>query len=145
MHATILLGLALAVAAPAPKAAPKKEPTLVGKWLGETSVQGGQPQAPMDGEVVTFAADGSVAIQSGKAKEVVGTTYTSDAKKSPAEFELVMPGAPPGMKPCLGIYKIDGDTLTLCFNVEGERPTKFESPAGSKAMLVTLKRVKEEK
>ena len=99
----------------------------------------------MDGEVVTFAADGSVAIQSGKAKQVVGTTYTSDAKKSPAEFDLVMPGVPPGMKPGLGIYKIDGDTLTLCFTVEGERPTKFESPAGSKAMLVTLKRFKEEK
>jgi uncharacterized protein (TIGR03067 family) len=43
----------------------------------------------------------------------------------------------------VGIYEIDGDTMRVCFVPEGtERPTKFETKAGSKAAIITYQRVK---
>jgi hypothetical protein len=40
-----------------------------------------------------------------------------------------------------GIYQLDGDTWKICLKVSGkERPTKFETKAGSELVLATLKR-----
>lgn len=47
-----------------------------------------------------------------------------------------------------GVYKLDGDTLTVCYHVrdnrfaKGNRPTEFKSAEGSDAMLIVLKRSK---
>ena len=44
-------------------------------------------------------------------------------------------------KKLLGIYEIDGDTLTNCFAASGrERPTEFEAPEGSKRTLSVWKK-----
>lgn len=47
-----------------------------------------------------------------------------------------------------GIYKLDGNTLTVCYHVrdnqfaQGNRPTEFKSAEGSDAFLIVLKRAK---
>jgi uncharacterized protein (TIGR03067 family) len=134
-----MLGLVLTVGAPGEK--DKKDgPSIVGEWKGEKAVRGGQELPIPDGGItVTFTADGKVKIvQGGKEREEHGS-YKVDAKKSPAEIDLTPPKEE-GKH--IGIFKIDGDTLTICMSDKGgtERPTKFESPDGSAVMLLTLKR-----
>jgi uncharacterized protein (TIGR03067 family) len=42
-----------------------------------------------------------------------------------------------------GIYKIDGDKLTICVNTETQdRPTTYEAPAQTQIMLLTFVREK---
>jgi uncharacterized protein (TIGR03067 family) len=136
-----MLGVVLTVGAPGEK--DKKDgPAIVGEWSGEKAVRGGQEVAVPDGGItVTFTADGKVKIVTGGKERDEHGTYTIDAKKSPAEIDLTPPKEE-GKH--LGIFKIDGDTLTVCLGDKGgtERPTKFESPDGSKIMLLTLKRAK---
>lgn len=138
----LLLGLALAIAAPAPKDPPKKEaPSLVGVWSGESGTRGGKPDHPPAGTTIEFTADGKVLIKEGTDREPEGGTYRAVRTKTPAEIDITPPGK--GNDPMiLGIFKIEGDTLTMCFALGGDRPKDFVSPAGSEAMLITCKRVK---
>jgi uncharacterized protein (TIGR03067 family) len=139
-----MIGLAVAVAAPAAKDAPKKEPpSLVGEWAAESGVQGGKPDNPPPGTTITFTADGKAIMKEGKRERGEDATYKSDPKKNPSEIDLMPPSADKGPN-ILGIYKIEGDTLTMCISMEGERPKEFASPAGSRVMLITCKRVKKD-
>jgi uncharacterized protein (TIGR03067 family) len=142
MNAAVLLGVVLAVGAPGDKEAPKKEsPSIVGEWDGEKLVRGGQERPIPDGGVkITFTKDGKLVVKEGN-KDAEEGTYKVDAKKNPAEIE-VTPPKEDGTR--IGIFKIDGDTLTICLADKDstDRPTKFESPEGTNIMLITLKRVK---
>jgi hypothetical protein len=59
---------------------------------------------------------------------------------APAEIDLV-PDAAVKETTMLGIFKLDGDTLTLVY-AAGERPKKFESPGFTQTWLIVLKRAK---
>ncbi|HVK08309.1 MAG TPA: TIGR03067 domain-containing protein [Gemmataceae bacterium] len=144
MFTTLIL--AIAVGAPGPKAEAKKDPpTVVGKWVPETGNVGGKPDTPPPGTTFEFTADGTFLMLTEGNARPEASSYTTDAKKDPAEIDVAGPG-PGGKKgpAILGIYKVDGDTLTLAMSKDGTRPTKFESPAGSRVMLMTLKRAKKE-
>ena len=142
MNAAALLGVVLAVGAPGDKAAGKKEaPSVVGEWDGEKAVRGGMERPIPDGGVkVTFTADGKMIFKEGN-KDAEEGTYKVDARKNPPEIDLSPPKEDGTL---LGIYKLDGDTLTICLADKSstDRPNKFESPEGTNLMLVTLKRVK---
>jgi uncharacterized protein (TIGR03067 family) len=45
-------------------------------------------------------------------------------------------------RPIRGIYKLENDTLWICFNPErgGERPTEFATKVGSRLRCVALRR-----
>jgi len=137
----LVAGLALLVAAPATKDPPKKDPpSLVGVWIGETGIKGGKPSPPEEASM-DFGKDGKLVFKE-KGRELPGT-FTTDAKASPAQLDFTL-GAGGQSISLLRIYKIDGDTLTICFAFMGDRPTKFESPDGSMTMLITLKRAKKD-
>jgi len=144
MQASFVVGLALVVAAPGAKDAPKKDPpSIVGEWVGESGIRGGKPDNPPSGTTITFTKDGKVLMKEGGDDKSHETTYTADPKKDPAEIDIVPPAGEKGPA-MVGIYKIEGDTLTLCFSTGGDRPKAFESPAGSQVMLVTCKRAKKD-
>lgn len=154
----IYLGLAMTLGAPALKEAPKKDPGIVGVWTVESTSLGGKagikPPAEMRYE---FTADGKWTIHregAGGIAKPVPRYIKLDTKSDPAKIDMLTPdapaaGAPPVAGPAkgsnremLGIYKIDGDTLTLCVSVGGERPTTFEPNDNGRLVLLVLKRVK---
>jgi uncharacterized protein (TIGR03067 family) len=139
------LALALMVGAPGPKEAPKKadSPSIVGEWECVELVGGGRKADAKEASQChyEFTADGKFRVNWG-GQNIEGT-YTTDAKKDPAEIDCATGNA---AKKNLGIFKVEKDTLIHCFaDGGGDRPTKFESPAGTRILLLTFKRVEKKK
>ena len=106
------------------------------------AIQGGKPDNPPPGTTLTFTADGKVLFKEGGDARAEEGKYKADPKKDPPEIDLSVPGGQ--SDPIRGIYKIDGDTLTLCLSMDGTRPKEFASPAGTQLVLVTCQRAKKE-
>jgi uncharacterized protein (TIGR03067 family) len=143
----ILLSLPLlacfASAAPALKDPPPKNPPLVGEWLRTGHMQAGKPVGP-DGSPhhQVFTEDGKWMYWYGmRPANPTQMDYTADPKKSPATFEISNQRG--GAASYRGIYKIDGDTLTLCMvNGAGDLPKTFESSADQPTTIWIFTRVK---
>ena len=142
-----VVGLALVVTAPGVKDPPKKAevPAIVGEWECIELIARGRKLTAAElatlGCGYEFMADGKVRSRFGG--DPKDGTYTTAPAKDPAEvdFQWAKNQTTKG-----GIYKIDKDSLTLCYTEgKGERPAKFESPAGSRIMLMTFKRVEKKK
>jgi len=145
MVPSLLIGLALAVGAPLKDAPAKDPPSIVGEWVGEKAVAGGKERpVPEGGITFTFTADGKMVVKEGNREKGDTGSYKADPKKDPAEIDIIPP-ADKKDPTVQGIYKLDGDTLTLCFGrgkAGAARPSKFESPEGSDTIVITLKRAK---
>jgi uncharacterized protein (TIGR03067 family) len=147
MNIALILGVAVGVSAPALKLPPKSEPNIVGVWAIESMTMGGkQPPVAAADVRYEFTADGKWVTHlgpggKGAAKALPAREYKVDAKKNPSTIDITAGRGPAtGMA---GIYKLDGDTLTMCLSMTGgDRPTAFESPDGSRVVLMVLKRVK---
>jgi uncharacterized protein (TIGR03067 family) len=72
-------------------------------------------------------------------KAVGKGTFTLDATRTPKTIDLT----PAGAKPILGIYKLEKETLTICYGEPGKpRPTAFAAKAGSGHTLMVWVREK---
>ena len=87
----------------------------------------------VDGEHVTWKREG---------KPFAGTTVKLDSTTDPNLIDVTPDGGPGRDKPVLGIYKLDGDTLTICMGDPAKpRPKAFSSDKGSKQTLMMFRRV----
>jgi hypothetical protein len=73
--------------------------------------------------------------------------YAADPKASPPAFDLIRSDLPPGWKlgdrAWVGIYKLDGDELTICYRQWADpRPTEFRAEKDSGRSLMVLRRAK---
>jgi uncharacterized protein (TIGR03067 family) len=121
-------------------AADKELEKLQGAWQVEKLVGRGKEITGENARRISFEFEGN------SLKRLVNgvdrkdpATIKIDASQKPAQIDL-MP-AKQGDPTMLGIYAIDDDTLKWCFSSK-KRPEKFESPEGSDATLIILKRVK---
>jgi RNA polymerase sigma-70 factor (ECF subfamily) len=120
--------------------APKDEPKIVGTWAYASVEVGGRkvPEEDLKEAKMVFGAEGKFTANP-KGHEVAGT-YKLDPAKKPREITITNAEG----QTHRGIYKLDGDALTICLPEEGaaERPTEFATREGTKVILVVLKREK---
>ena len=142
MRTLLALGLFAAVVATS-TAADEKDPTA-GKWVVESVTRDGKANDALKGAVREHA-DGKYTltpVKDSKAQVTTGT-YKLDATKAPVAIDMQPKGGTYDGKTLLGIAKLDGDTLTVAFAEPGkERPTKFESAAGSGGVVAVHKKAK---
>ena len=142
-----LLFAAVLASAATPKAAADDARKLQGTWRVTKFVDQGEVPAPAE-EVkhFTFEFRGDrVTIRKRKDDPGREMKYTLNPAKKPAWIDIDM-GERAGVSE--GIYKLDGDTLTLCV-VGGKRggkpaprPTEFKASKRHKYSLFVLKKVK---
>lgn len=144
MNANWLL-LTMVLSAPGLKQPSAKDVGLEGEWLLIESVILGRksPLAPQP-FVHIFAADGTVLSGDGKDPATFHANYAIDGTSRPMRFDWI--AKPPRGERFTrkGIFKVEGDTLTLCVSAtsEGDRPTEFTSTKDPPIWLYTYKRVK---
>jgi uncharacterized protein (TIGR03067 family) len=144
VQATLLLALALG--APALKDPPKKGPTVVGEWEVESISTGGRQSNVGTGLRYTFTADGKWLIHRDgeELAPQLRRGFVLDARADPPAVDLVSNTAANNSARFQGIFKVEGDTLTLCGTRQkgADRPTKFEAPDGSQVTIYVLRRAR---
>jgi uncharacterized protein (TIGR03067 family) len=106
-----------------------------GPWTGVVLITSGRKFPEEEAQLLRLTFRGGRVTRSFLGNSEEGT-FTIDPSKQPKQFELQMAAGQP--RP--GIYKLEKDTLTLCFSQGGRRPMKFEAPPGTRNVLLVLKR-----
>jgi uncharacterized protein (TIGR03067 family) len=92
-------------------------------------------------ETITRTMDGDHVVWKRSGKPFAGTTIKLDPSTDPKSIDVTPDGGPDRDKPVLGIYKLVGDSLTICMaDAGGPRPKEFSSPKGSKRTLMSFRR-----
>ena len=133
----------LASLAPAADPAPRGDTAaLMGTWTCAAAVVDGKPLAESVVKKLRLTIDAKRYKTERGGEVLFDSTYRIDPSKQPRQIEMIATEGDAAGQPALGIYSLDGDTLRMCYVMPGgARPAKFESAPGSKAFLVTWKRV----
>ena len=76
-------------------------------------------------------------------KQFAGTKIELDPRPEPKAIDVIPDGGPDRGQHVLGIYKLEGDELTICMAAAGQpRPKEFEAKEGSKCTLRKFRREK---
>ena len=111
---------------------------LRGTWTFTKMVRNGQNLLTQFGEVeVVF--DAKKFTSPG-----IEAEYTLDPSKNPKAIDISYKQGPAAGQTIKAIYKLEGDTLTICraLTQKDERPKEFAAPAGSGKFLFEFKRNK---
>lgn len=85
--------------------------------------------------------EGRYTVMVGQAKDE--GTVKLDSGKTPKTMEITGTEGPNKGKTFLSIYKLDGDNLTICYDLSGKAyPTEFKTKPDTKLFLVEYKRDK---
>jgi uncharacterized protein (TIGR03067 family) len=143
----LLFPLALSLTVLAPAAARAADglddaKKLQGEWTITDWYQGGVTMPVARLSTVRWAITGDkYAFALGDSEEE-GTVKVDATKKPPAIDLAVATGEAKGREQ-LGIFKVDGDVVTICLARPGkDRPTEFTSTRSNRQILMTVKRAR---
>jgi uncharacterized protein (TIGR03067 family) len=143
------LGLMVSVCAlavgPAPGRAEDKKVNLEGTWIIVGMEVGGKAlpedlvaKSPEAERTIKITADKMIATKNGKEDPA---TYKLDTSKTPHEIDLVGKDSKGKEEKLSGIFKVDGDKLTLCV-AQGDRPKEFKTTEKGQSMIMILQKKK---
>ncbi|WP_020470426.1 TIGR03067 domain-containing protein [Zavarzinella formosa] len=125
-------------------AEPKKEDAqlIEGAWLMTTAELAGQK---LPEEIIKnfklILADGKYTLKSNSPED--RGSITLFPAKTPKAIDVKGTEGPNKGKMFLAIYEMSGDSLKICYDLEGKaRPEEFKTKAGTKLFLVTYIREK---
>ena len=117
---------------------------LSGVWKCVSSIDRGTPLDDAIVKKLRVIIDAKKVTFRWNETKDVPFTYTIDSRRSPKQIDMTAASDDELFKGriCKGIYKIDGDTLTICMNDLGigDRPVAFSSEMRSTHSLYVLKR-----
>jgi uncharacterized protein (TIGR03067 family) len=121
----------------------KERKRLAGSWQAVAYVQDGKkaPANEVRKLTLVISADGKLAVEREGKTFMAGATQLDPAAK-PAAIDISHLAGEVDGRASLGIYNLEGDTLTICRAAPGKnRPAKFTSRAGSGHTLLACKRI----
>jgi uncharacterized protein (TIGR03067 family) len=137
----VIIAASLLVGAAVKGAEPVSAKNLAGTWSCSSAVIDGRPLADETAKQLklTMTTD---RYKTERGDQVLfDSTYKVDAAKTPVQIDMIGTEGDLKDKAALGIVKLDGDLLTMCYVMPGkERPTAFESAPQSGVFLVVWKR-----
>src|SRR5947207_3430134 len=114
---------------------------LLGSWTCVSAVVEGKPLADETVKQLRLTLIGDRYKTERGDQVLFDSTYKIDVAKTPAQIDMIGTEGDLKGKAALGIFKLDGDSLTMCYVMPGkERPATFESQPQSGAFLVTWKK-----
>jgi uncharacterized protein (TIGR03067 family) len=147
LPAVLLVGLLLAADTPNKGDATKDDlAKFEGTWKVQSATLGGEEVPPEAAEKMEIVVSGTTiaikdADRAGKDGKPEEASFKLDPSKKPAHIDLT-PTKKDDKRTVQGIYEFDGDTLKLCWNKHGTRPTEFASKPGTDMGMFVLKRAK---
>lgn len=115
---------------------------IQGVWLPVTAEIGAKPFPEQLRKTIKLVVDGDKYTVTVGGMTDQGTVMLNMAVK-PHEMDIIAGDGANKGKTILAIYKRDGDTLTVCYDVSGTgRPKEFKTKEGAPHFLVTYKRDK---
>lgn len=112
-----------------------------GTWRAISAVREGKPGPPEVIATITRKVIGDHVTWSRDGKAFAGTTIVLNPNADPPAIDVLPDGGASRGHRVLGIYKLEGDTLTIAMaDADQPRPTSFESPPGARVTVQTFRR-----
>jgi uncharacterized protein (TIGR03067 family) len=129
-----VLTMAVALAKPANDAK-----LLEGDWAPTKWTLAGSTTPPPDmAKMKLILKDGQYVFVEGPS--VDSGSFTLKADKEPKEMDIVGVKGPNAGRTIPSIYRIKKDQLTICYGLDGHRPSSFDSPKKSMILLIVFSR-----
>ena len=117
---------------------------LEGTWTATQAERDGKSAGDVVGHRLSFTGS-RFQIQSKDGETLYAGTFRVDPAPKPAAIDFEHTEGVLKGKAWTGIYRLDGDTLTVCDsvpNLDKPRPAAFEAKGGAGYVLITFKRTK---